>query len=237
MSNQEKTFKDSVENYQLFAKEPMAPEIKRDMLKQMTQSFYKLFTYYDCAIDEIETKLNILNKEYSLNNEHNPIDSIKTRVKDFESIIEKAQRKNIPFTVESLEENIHDIAGVRVIVNFPEDVYRVRDGLLNQDDVFLMEEKDYIKNPKPNGYRSLHLIIKTPIFLSTGKRMMTVEVQIRTIAQNFWASLEHQVYYKKDIVGKEEIQKELKKLAEDSASLDKRMDDLRKRLNQVIDAK
>lgn len=235
MPSKDETFNDSMESYSLFASEVMDPEIKRDTFKQITQAFYKLFTYYDCAVDEIETKLNILNKEYSLNNEHNPIDSIKTRVKDLESIMEKARRKNIPFTVESLEKNIHDIAGVRVIVNFLEDVYKIRDGLLNQDDVFLIEEKDYIKNPKPNGYRSVHLIVETPIYLSTGKRMMIVEVQIRTIAQNFWASLEHQVYYKKDVENKDSIREELKKLASESESLDRRMNELRNKLNLVID--
>ena len=147
-----------------------------------------------------------------------------------DSIIEKAYRKHIPFTIESLSENIRDIAGVRVICNFPEDVYKIRNGLLIQDDIELVEEKDYIKKPKDNGYRSLHLIVKTPIFLSSGKKMMTVEIQIRTIAENFWASLEHQLRYKKNIDEKTSISLELKLLALESARLDKRMEDLKNKI-------
>ncbi len=215
-----------------FASNTLENDERRKALKQITNDFYKMFTYYECAIDEVETKLNILNKEYSIEGNINPIDSIKSRVKSLESIIEKLNRKNLPFTMDAIEANIHDIAGLRVIVNFPEDVYKIRDGLLKQDDVILLKEKDYIKNPKKNGYRSLHLIIQTPIFLSTGKKMMEVEVQIRTIAQNFWASLEHQVYYKNDIEGKEIIRKELKDLAEESARLDNKMEELKRKLNE-----
>lgn len=215
-----------------FASNTLENDERRKALKQITNDFYKMFTYYECAIDEVETKLNILNKEYSIEGNLNPIDSIKSRVKSLESIIEKLNRKNLPFTMDAIEANIHDIAGLRVIVNFPEDVYKIRDGLLKQDDVILLKEKDYIKNPKKNGYRSLHLIIQTPIFLSTGKKMMEVEVQIRTIAQNFWASLEHQVYYKNDIEGKEIIRKELKDLAEESARLDNKMEELKRKLNE-----
>ena len=214
-----------------FATSTMDNDERRKALKKITTEFFKMFTYYECAIDEVETKLNVLNKEYSIGGNPNPIDSIKSRVKSLESIIEKLNRKNLPFTMEAIEENIHDIAGLRVIVNFPEDVYKIRDGLLKQDDVILLKEKDYIKNPKKNGYRSLHLIIQTPIFLSTGKKMMEVEVQIRTIAQNFWASLEHQVYYKNDIESKDKIKAELKNLAEESAKLDNRMEELKKKLN------
>ena len=214
-----------------FATSTMDNDERRKALKKITTEFFKMFTYYECAIDEVETKLNVLNKEYSIGGNPNPIDSIKSRVKSLESIIEKLNRKNLQFTMEAIEENIHDIAGLRVIVNFPEDVYKIRDGLLKQDDVILLKEKDYIKNPKKNGYRSLHLIIQTPIFLSTGKKMMEVEVQIRTIAQNFWASLEHQVYYKNDIESKDKIKAELKNLAEESAKLDNRMEELKKKLN------
>lgn len=219
------------EEFKEFASNTIENDDRRKALKQITKEFFKMFTYYECAIDEVETKLNILNKEYSIDGNLNPIDSIKSRVKSLESIIEKLNRKNLPFTMGAIEENIHDIAGLRVIVNFPEDVYKIRNGLLNQDDVILLKEKDYIKNPKKNGYRSLHLIIQTPIFLSTGKKMMEVEVQIRTIAQNFWASLEHQVYYKNDIDGKDRIKAELKDLAEESAKLDNRMEELKKKLN------
>lgn len=212
------------------AKEEMSPEMKMKIIREITKPYARILTYYECAIDEVVTKLNILNKEYSLNSEQNPIDSIKSRVKSTESIVDKAYKKNIPFTIEALEANIRDIAGVRVICNFPEDVYKIRDGLLNQDDIKLIEEKDYIKNPKSNGYRSLHLIIETPIYLSTGKRNMIVEVQIRTIAQNFWAALEHQLRYKKNIDEKKSISIALKLLAEESASIDTRMELLKNRI-------
>lgn len=212
------------------AKEEMSPEMKMKIIREITKPYARLLTYYECAIDEVVTKLNILNKEYSLNSEQNPIDSIKSRVKSTESIVDKAYKKNIPFTIEALEANIRDIAGVRVICNFPEDVYKIRDGLLNQDDIKLIEEKDYIKNPKSNGYRSLHLIIETPIYLSTGKRNMIVEIQIRTIAQNFWAALEHQLRYKKNIDEKKSISIALKLLAEESASIDTRMELLKNRI-------
>lgn len=223
-------FNQSLQEINNLAKEEMSPEVKMRIIKDIAKPYTALLTYYDCAIDEIVTKLNILNKEYSLNSEQNPIDSIKSRVKSIDSIVEKAYRKNIPFTIESIEKNIRDIAGVRVICNFPEDVYKIRDGLLNQDDVTLIEEKDYIKNPKPNGYRSLHLIIETPIYLSKGKKNMIVEVQIRTIAQNFWAALEHQLRYKKNIDEKISISLALKILAEESASIDTRMELLKKRI-------
>lgn len=223
-------FKQSLAEINNLAKEEMNPEMKMKIIKEVAKPYTALLTYYDCAIDEIVTKLNILNKEYSLNSEQNPIDSIKSRVKSIDSIVEKAYRKNIPFTIEAIEENIRDIAGVRVICNFPEDVYKIRDGLLNQDDVTLIEEKDYIKKPKQNGYRSLHLIIETPIYLSNGKKNMIVEVQIRTIAQNFWAALEHQLRYKKNIDEKKSISLALKLLAEESASIDTKMELLKKRI-------
>ena len=223
-------FKQSLVEINNLAKEEMSPEMKMKIIKEVAKPYTALLTYYDCAIDEIVTKLNILNKEYSLNSEQNPIDSIKSRVKSIDSIVEKAYRKNIPFTIEAIEENIRDIAGVRVICNFPEDVYKIRNGLLNQDDVTLIEEKDYIKKPKQNVYRSLHLIIETPIYLSNGKRNMIVEVQIRTIAQNFWAALEHQLRYKKNIDEKKSISLALKLLAEESASIDTRMELLKKRI-------
>lgn len=223
-------FEQSLIEINKLAKEEMNPELKMKIVKDIAKPYTVLLTYYECAIDEVETKLNILNKEYSLNTEQNPIDSIKSRVKSIDSIVEKAYRKNIPFTIDAIEKNIRDIAGVRVICNFPDDVYKIRDGLLLQDDITLIEEKDYIKNPKPNGYRSLHLIIQTPIFLSTGKKLMTVEIQIRTIAQNCWAALEHQLRYKKNINEKKSISLALKLLAEESAGIDIKMEMLKKRI-------
>lgn len=200
---------------------------KFEILQQQSKAFTRLMTYYKCAMMEIETKFNVLNEEYSLEYDRNPISSIKTRLKKFTSIVEKLNRRNAPQTLGSVEKYLSDIAGVRVICSFHGDVYRLAQALLNQDDVTLIEKKDYIANPKPNGYRSLHLIVSIPIFLEHEKREMKVEVQLRTIAMDFWASLEHQIRYKKDFVFTEELEQELNNCATMSAGLDKRMDDIR----------
>lgn len=182
--------------------------------------------YYRCAIMEVETKFNVLNEQFSLQYNSNPIETIKSRLKKPESIAAKLIKRNYPLTIKSIEENIDDIAGVRVICSFPKDIYMLRDLLLKQDDVVLIESKDYIQKPKESGYRSLHLIIMVPIFLETGKRMVKVEVQLRTIAMDFWASLEHKLRYKKDIDNEEamELAQELLLCSEVSAKLDERME-------------
>lgn len=191
------------------------------------EKYQKTMAYYRCAMMEIETKFNVLNEEFSLQFDRNPISSIKGRLKSIPSIQEKIKKLNLPVTIENIEENLNDIAGVRVICAFLEDVYLLADSLLKQDDIQLIEKKDYIKNPKENGYRSLHLIVKVPIFLAKEKRMMKVEIQLRTIAMDFWASLEHQLKYKKENLFTAKMAEELKNCAEISADLDKRMDALR----------
>ena len=195
-------------------------------------TFNKLMAYYKCALMEIETKFNVLNEEYSLQYDRNPISSIKTRLKSPVSIKEKLARHDYPMTTKSIEENLNDVAGIRVICSFPEDVYALANALLRQDDIVLVKKKDYIKNPKENGYRSLHLIVAIPIFLSCEKRIMKVEIQLRTIAMDFWASLEHQLRYKKDTEFSEEMMKELYECANVSADLDMRMDTLRKQCDR-----
>lgn len=197
-------------------------------LQEKTKDFGKLMTYYRCAMMEIETKFNVLNEEFSLEHDRNPINSIKTRLKSVPSIREKLERRNIAPSLAAVEENLSDIAGVRVICSFVDDVYVLAHALLQQDDVELIEKKDYIASPKPNGYRSLHLIVGIPIFLKHEKRIMKVEIQLRTIAMDFWASLEHQLRYKKDFLFSNEMAKELQECAELSAVLDFRMDNLRK---------
>ncbi len=192
--------------------------------------FKQLMSYYRCAIMEIETKFRVLDVQLSLNRENNPIESIKTRLKSPESIFEKLQRRNLPLTLSAIEDNLNDIAGVRVICSFPEDIYSLADALLRQDDITLIERKDYIQNPKPNGYRSLHLIVEVPIFLRNETRRMRVEVQLRTIAMDFWASLEHKLRYKKGLEDSEdyqEISRQLKNCAEMSAMLDRLMENIR----------
>lgn len=195
-------------------------------------SYRKLMAYYKCAIMEIETKFNVLNEEFSLQYDRNPIAAIKSRLKSFYSIQDKLQRNGFPMTVESMEENLHDVAGVRVICAFPEDVYMLAGALLNQDDITLLSKKDYIRHPKENGYRSLHLIVEVPIFLEHDKKIMKVEIQLRTIAMDFWASLEHRLRYKKECICTEDLSEELRQCAETSALLDLRMDKIRKALEE-----
>lgn len=197
-------------------------EISAPLMKNFDESM----SYYRCAIMEVETKLKVLNEEFSLQHDRNPISSIQSRVKSLLSIKEKLEKDDKPFTIESIEENLNDVAGVRVICAFPEDVYLVANALLSQDDITLIKKKDYIENPKANGYRSLHLIIEIPIFLVKGKKMMKVEIQLRTIAMDSWATLEHQLRYKKDFEFTDDMAKELQRCADISAELDARMDAL-----------
>ena len=202
-----------------------------DLIEKMASEMSTLMVYYRCAIMEVETKLKVLNEEFSLKHDRNPINSIKSRLKSFGSIREKLQREGIMATPDQIEKNLNDIAGVRVICSFLDDVYDIAEALLKQDDIKIIRVKDYIKNPKPNGYRSLHLIIETPIFLQHEKHMVKVEIQLRTIAQDFWASLEHQMRYKKNFQFTEEMAKELLECATMSASLDERMESINKTVN------
>ena len=201
-----------------------------DKIEDNMMPLKRLMAYYRCAIMEVETKFNVLNEEFSLEYDRNPIETIKTRLKSTESIIKKLVRRNFPLTVDSIEANLNDIAGVRVVCSFLEDIYLLADCLLQQDDVKLIQVKDYIKNPKPNGYRSLHLIIEIPIFLKDEKKDMRVEVQLRTIAMDFWASLDHKLSYKKDIPEEEAklLRQELLECAQISADLDVRMGEIKR---------
>ena len=218
-------------NHEIIKEHVLSDEFM-DMIKKNTQPMNTLMAYYRCAIMEVETKFKVLNEQFSLEYDRNPIEGIKSRIKSLESLAKKVRDKNIPLTMESIEENINDIAGIRVICSFPEDIYMLADCLLEQDDITLIERKDYIKNPKGGGYRSLHLIVSVPIFLKNEKKSMKVEVQLRTIAMDFWASLEHKLRYKKDIPAKEagSLAKELKECADQSAMLDSQMQEIRNRL-------
>ena len=220
----------------IFLKEKVINEAVLNEIEQDMMPINELMAYYRCAIMEVETKFNVLNEELSLQYDRNPIESIKTRLKSPDSIIKKLSRKGIPFSLEAIEENINDVAGIRVICSFPDDIYMIADCLLNQDDIRLIEKRDYINNPKESGYRSLHLIIEVPIFLKDEKKSMKVEVQIRTIAMDFWASLEHKLRYKKDIYLDEieSLEKELLECSEISAYLDEKMESIRKRIEKHI---
>lgn len=194
------------------------------------EQFEKLLMQYECAMLEVKTKLDVLNAELSLQHSRNPFETIKGRIKSPESILEKMQRNQIPVTAANIEKYLNDIAGIRVICSFPDDIYMLADCLLAQDDITLVEKKDYIENPKTNGYRSLHLIISVPIFLTDEKKMMHVEVQFRTIAMDFWASLEHKLKYKKHIDNAESISDELFYCAELISQLDGRMQQIREKI-------
>ena len=202
-----------------------------EFAKQNIQSWQELMSYYRCAMMEVETKFNVLDKEFSLTYDRNPIQTIKSRLKSPESIIEKLQRKGLPFSADVIERELHDIAGVRVVCAFSDDIYLLSEYLLSQDDITLLKKKDYIENPKENGYRSLHLIVQTPIYLHNEKRLMKVEVQLRTIAMDFWASLEHRIYYKKG-QNNDRLRSELRECAEVSAALDLRMQAIRGELDE-----
>ena len=199
-------------------------------LIEQASGFMELMMQYRCALMEVETKLNVLNAEFTMKNNRNPFESIKSRIKTPKSILEKLRRKGFEISVKGIEENLADVAGIRVICSFPDDIYATAKMLTDQDDIRVIQVKDYIINPKPNGYRSLHLILEVPIFLSNEKKNMKVEVQFRTIAMDFWASLEHKLKYKKNIENAEEISKELQRCAEASSQLDLRMQALRDRI-------
>ena len=194
------------------------------------KKFQQFMLMYNCAIKEVQTKFEILNDELSTMHNRNPIEMIKSRIKTPDSIIEKLYRKDFPVTMESVLENINDVAGIRVICSFIDDIYEVAHMLSSQDDVKVVEVKDYIKNPKENGYRSYHMIVEVPVFFTNRKQFMRVEVQLRTIAMDFWASLEHKMKYKKDIKNAEEIFEELRLCADIIAKTDNKMQNINKRI-------
>lgn len=199
------------------------------------KDFSKFMMMYGCAIKEVRTKFEVLNDDFSIENKRNPIEMIKSRVKSPLSIIKKLERRNLPMTMESILNNLNDVAGVRIICSFIEDIYMIAQMFENQDDVTLIEVKDYIKNPKPNGYRSYHMIVEVPVFFSSRKINLRVEVQLRTIAMDFWASLEHKMKYKKDIEGAHMLEKELAECASIIASTDEKMQKIHNDLINLSD--
>ena len=203
------------------------PEMWVDQARQFQQAMMR----YTCAIREVKTKLEVLNDELSVKNQRNPIEMIKSRVKKPKSIVEKLQRRGFEISLESMEKNLDDVAGIRIICSFLDDIYEVADMLIRQDDVKVLAVKDYIQKPKPNGYRSYHMIIEIPVFFSDSKKPIRVEVQIRTIAMDFWASLDHQLKYKKSFIDDNgEISEELKQCAEVIAGTDVKMLEIRKKI-------
>ena len=197
-----------------------------DNFYKMAFEFQQIMMVYESAIKQIETKLDILNKENKVSGRRNPIETVKSRIKSPQSIASKLEKKKLPVTFDSMVENLHDIAGVRVICPYISDIYSVRDMLLKQPDITLLEEKDYIKNPKESGYRSLHLVIEIPVYLSESTHNVKVEIQLRTIAMDFWACLEHELHYKTTTNVPESIRRELFRVAETIAMTDREMEEI-----------
>ena len=201
-------------------------------ITEQAEQFEVMMMEFDCAMAKVRTKLENLNKEMALKNRRNPFEYIKYRLKSPKSIYGKLKVKGVPFTVENIENTINDVAGLRVICSFIDDIYGIRDSFDMQDDVEILQEKDYISSPKENGYRSLHLIVRVPIFLSNEKKYMNVEVQFRTIAMDFWASVEHKMKYKREIRNAEIIVEELRYSADLINQLDRRMLQIRERIER-----
>ena len=207
----------------------------KQMMGTMVE-YRELMMMYACAMKQVRTKFEVLNTEFTVRYRRNPISSINTRLKKTASIIDKLNRKEKAFCVKDIEGSLYDVAGVRVICSYIDDIYQIAEALLRQDDVTLIQKKDYIQTPKPNSYRSLHLIIKVPVYFAETKRDMAVEVQIRTIAMDFWASLEHQLKYKQEIPDQQAVIAQLKACADVITNTDENMLALRSRIEAMEDA-
>ncbi len=201
-------------------------------LERFMKNFSSRMQLYSGGIKEIRTKLEILDEEFKSKFSYNPIHNIESRLKTIPSIMQKIKAKGLEVSIDSITENITDIAGIRVICNYIDDIYRVEEMLTAQDDITVLYMRDYIKNPKPSGYKSLHLIVEVPVFLSTGPVPMPVEIQIRTIAMDFWASLEHKLKYKTSTSLDDDLHERLKKCADEISVLDYEMQDIHTTINK-----
>jgi len=199
-------------------------------MSEKLQDFFELRQLYNAAIREVRSKLETLDEEFHVRYNHNPIHHIECRLKTPQSIFEKLKRKGHEISVDSIRKNLTDVAGIRVICNYIEDIYTIAELLLRQDDITLIRKRDYIANPKENGYRSLHLVIQIPIFLSDRKELVPVEVQIRTITMDCWASLEHQLMYKSAKALPDYLRAQLKECAEAMNNIDLKMQSIFKQL-------
>jgi len=188
---------------------------------------------YKFALDEINTKIKILNEEFTLNHDHNPIEHVKSRIKKPDSIINKLERKGLELSQHNIENYINDVAGVRISCSFISDIYKIYELLKQQDDIYIIEVKDYIKNPKPNGYKSFHMIIEIPIFLASETKRVKVEIQIRTVAMDFWASLEHKIFYKYNKKVPNEIIESLNEASATVNSLDYKMESIKNQMEEI----
>ena len=221
----------------------MASDPQKDKYSQVSpeiqvlvDEFFTMQCRYQAAIREVQTKLEILDNEFQSKHRRNPIHHMQCRMKSIPSIIEKLQRKGLPVCMEAAVQNLTDIAGIRVICSYIDDIYMIADLLTRQDDVRVVKRRDYIQHPKENGYRSLHLVVEVPIYMTRGKVFVKVEIQIRTVAMDFWATLEHRIRYKSTGDVPQEIVDELKDCAELIASTDDRMEQIAKKLRALNDS-
>ncbi len=202
--------------------------------QQMVDEFFSVQCRYQSAIREVQTKLEILDDEFQMKHSRNPIHHMQSRMKTIQSMMEKLRRKNERVDISSAVEHLTDIAGIRVVCFYIEDIYTIARLLTSQDDIKVLKWRDYIQNPKPNGYRSLHLVVEVPVFLAEGRTPVPVEVQIRTIAMDFWASLEHSLRYKAAGQVPQDISDELVQTATDISMLDQRMQSIHERVDALF---
>ena len=207
----------------------MTPE----QLKAFRNSLTRFMMYYKFGMEEVSTKIDILRQEFQYVHAYNPIEHVKSRLKKPESVLEKVQRKQYDLTIESIKDHIRDIAGIRIVCSFTADIYRVAGMLMQQKDITVVDYKDYIESPKPNGYQSLHLVIQIPVFMSDRVEQVYVELQIRTIAMDFWASLEHKIYYKYDKGVPQKLRDDLKEAADTITYLDQKMEMIHKEMQHL----
>ncbi|WP_091171020.1 GTP pyrophosphokinase family protein [Paenibacillus sp. 1_12] len=204
-----------------------------EQFKILKNEITRFMMAYKFALDAFDTKLEILKEEFQFLHDYNPIEHTKSRLKSPESIMRKMYKKGFGISLPSIKDNIRDIAGMRITCSFINDIYRISDMLQSQSDLTLLEVKDYIRNPKPNGYRSLHLLIEIPVYMSDRQEQVCVEVQIRTIAMDFWASLEHKIFYKYNQAVPTRLLQELKTAADSATALDLQMERLHKEITEI----
>lgn len=205
-------------------------------IRKFKTELTRFLMMYKFGLDEMSTKIDILKQEFQYVHDYNPIEHVESRIKSPESILRKVRKKGFELSLSSIRENINDIAGIRIVCSFISDIYKISEMLEKQKDMRLIECKDYIRNPKPNGYQSLHLIVEVPVFMSDRIENVKVEVQIRTIGMDFWASLEHKIYYKCNKEVPEKLRNELKDAAETVRQLDMKMEQINKEISEINDS-
>lgn len=219
-------------NFYLDTIEQIVPA-QREQIMAAFYEFLELEHLYESAAEIVKTQLNIYDSEFSMKFQRNPIHHIDSRIKSPQSIIGKLQKKGHPVSAKSAMEHLMDIAGIRVVCYYIDDIYAIAELLTRHEDMHLLKVKDYIENPKPSGYRSFHMVLSVPVYMATAKKRVPVEIQIRTIAMDFWASLEHQLHYKTDCEVPPELKQELKECAETIALTDLRMQDIYQQIHEL----